>query len=352
MNKWYENPGDDSDVVLSTHVSLSRNLDGVPFPARMSLSDRRAVWDRIRSAAQRRNSSVSGRFAAIGLEDVSELEAVSFAERGLISADAVSRRTGGGLLMTADESLSAEVNGEDHLLIRAQAAGLCMEKVYAAADGLDTFFGHTLPISFDPQLGFLTQNPFRLGTGMIVSLRLHLPALRRSGSLRRISRNLSKLGLSLHGVHGPEAEPLGAVYRLVNRVTLGISEREAIANLSSMAGQIIDRERELQKTFAADLGFQDTVWRDLGILRNARLLSYREFMERAGEIRAGIVAGLVRGIGIVGLDSLAVRVRPATLALENGCPCLSEKGKELRARLVRGMLSPQREDSDGTGKKG
>lgn len=345
MKKWYEKEGKDSDVVLSTSVSLSRNLDGVPFPARMSLPDRRRVWDRVRAAAQRENSLVSGRLREVGLELIPELEAVSLAERGLITAELMSDRQGRGLLATEDESLSASVNGEDHLSIRAQAAGSDLEGTYAAADGLDTFFDRALPYAFDPKLGYLTQNPFHLGTGMIVSLCLHLPALTESGSLARISMNLSKLGLSLYGVYGSESKPLGAVYRLVNRVTLGISEREAIANLFSMAGQILDRERSMRKTLSGDLDFQDAVWRNLGILRNARLLTFDEFLERIGIVRCGAASDLVRGVGITALDALAVRVRPATLALENGSSPPAEESRALRARLVREALSGGMEDS-------
>ena len=352
MSRWYEKPAEDSDVVVSAAVSLSRNLDGIPFPARMSLSDRRRVWERIRAAAQRENSFFSGRLRAVGLESLSELQAASLAERGLISAELVSDREGRGLLVSEDESLSASVNGEDHLSIRAQAAGSDLEGAYGAADGLDTFFDRTFPWAFDEKLGYLTQNPFHLGTGMIVSLRLHLPALTESGSLARVSQNLSRLGLSLYGVYGPESKPPGTFYLLANRVTLGISEREAVANLLSMAGQILRQERAMRETLLANLDFQDAVWRNLGILRNARLLTFGEFLERVGTVRLGIASGLVHGVGITVLDALAVRIRPATLALETGAPPPAEENRALRARLVREALTGGREDFDEHGKKG
>ena len=38
--KWYEKSGPEEDVVVSTHVSLSRNLSGIPFPDKLD-NDRR-----------------------------------------------------------------------------------------------------------------------------------------------------------------------------------------------------------------------------------------------------------------------------------------------------------------------
>ena len=40
LAKWYEKSGPEEDVVVSTHVSLSRNLRGIPFPDKLD-NDRR-----------------------------------------------------------------------------------------------------------------------------------------------------------------------------------------------------------------------------------------------------------------------------------------------------------------------
>lgn len=335
MRKWYEEEGKDRDIVTDTGVSLFRNLDGIPFPARMSLSDRGAVLERVRAAVCDPKGPFAERLRPVGLESVSDLQAVSLAERRLIRAELVSDRAGSGLLAAGDESLSVAVNGEDHLEIRAFAAGSRLDEAYAEADGLESYLDRALPFAFDPKLGYLTQNPVRLGTGMVAFLGLHLPALLESGSTARLSVNLSELGLSLQGVYGPEAAPRGAMFRLSNRVTLGISEREALANLNSMAGQIIARERRARELRAGDLDVQDTVWRNLGILQNARLLSYDEFLEGASAVRFGVACGLVKGMALSEIDALAVRVQPATLMLENGGALPAEERRALRAAAVR-----------------
>ena len=50
------------------------------------------------------------------------------------------------------------------------------------ADRIDTLLNESLNFAFDPELGFLTQCPTNLGTGMRASVMLHLPALTESGA--------------------------------------------------------------------------------------------------------------------------------------------------------------------------
>ncbi len=60
---------------------------------------------------------------------------------------------------------------------------------------------------------------------MRASLMLHLPSLQQNGMIKRISDNLSKLGLTLRGTYGEGTEPVGALYQLSNQVTLGLRKR-------------------------------------------------------------------------------------------------------------------------------
>ena len=48
---WYENEGNNKDVILSTKIILSRNIKGFPFPPKMSDADRENVLGMIRQAA-------------------------------------------------------------------------------------------------------------------------------------------------------------------------------------------------------------------------------------------------------------------------------------------------------------
>jgi len=344
MKKWYAAAAEDAAVSAGAFVNLARNLTGVPFPSRMSLADRRFVLEKVRTALKKDPDSQYAHFTGIDLESVPEAQAIALAENGMISAEMATDRHGRGLMVSEDESLCVAVNGEDHLVIQSRAAGMQLKKAYFSADELDTYLDRLLPFAFDSQLGYLSQNPFYLGTGMVATLRLHLPALMESGSTGRIASNLSGLGLTLRGAYGPESNPRGAFFHLSNQVTMGLSEQEALKNLFSMAGQLIAREHEIRETLICQLSVQDKIFRDLGILQKARLLSFDEFLRRASSVRLGIAENLIEGIDVCEMDTMIYKAQPATLIFESGAALTEEERMELRARMIREGLKQGMED--------
>ncbi len=355
MDKWYEKSGPESDVVISTRIRLIRNLRDIPFPVKMSKADRRALEQRVVQSVTDENTAIGQRFRFIDLEDVSNAEAVSLVERHLTSPEFISERDGRGMLITEDESVSIMLNAENHLHIQATVEGLNLDKAYQAADRLDTILDKSLHFAFDEGLGYLTQSPVNLGTGMRASLMVHLPALKEGGGIARISASLSKLGLSLRGIYGTGSESKGAIYQFSNQVTLGLSEEEAIANLSSIAMQVISQERSARQKLAASLDVQDTVFRSLGILQNARVLTNDEFMLLISNVRFGVSVGLIQNIGYNEINKLMIEVQPATLMLLSGKKLTPNDRHVLRAQIVNGILknkADKADDNDGrTGKE-
>ena len=58
-----------------------------------------------------------------------------------------------------------------------------LKKAYDLAESLDTLLCDTLHFAFDKDLGYLTECPTNLGTGLRASVMLHLPALENSGEI-------------------------------------------------------------------------------------------------------------------------------------------------------------------------
>ena len=96
-------------------------------------------------------------------------------------------REKGAFLASEDESVTVMLCEEDHIRINAFAAGLEIEKAYEKADKVDDIFLRSMPIAFDKKLGFLTASPINLGTGLKISVGLHLPAIKENGTIGRLS---------------------------------------------------------------------------------------------------------------------------------------------------------------------
>lgn len=333
-DKWYQHSGPEGDVVISTRIRLARNIEKFPFPASMTPEQRTQVEEIFAGALQRTDDTLHFR----DMQEVSPLEAQSMVERHLISPEFAACTPGSGLFVNDEESVSILINEEDHMRLQVMRAGLDLDGAYAAADELDTRLDTALHFAFDDRLGYLTQCPTNLGTGMRASLMLHLPALQERGMLPQLANTVSKLGLTIRGLYGEGSKPEGAIYQLSNQVTLGISEQAAIENLKGIAAQIIREERAAREQFQQNPHYEDRVWRSLGLLRTARLLSHDEFMKLISNVRVGIATGTLEGISLDLVGELISDAQPATIMMRAGEEMEPSRRDALRARMVRERL--------------
>ncbi len=332
-NKWYRASGQEGDVVISTRVRLARNLARMPFPACMNPEQKRQAAEAVVGALP------EGEFRVIDMHALPHITALSLVERHLISPEFSRQEEGSVLCLSEDESVSLMIGEEDHLRIQVMCPGLDLDSAYRTADELDTTLDSRLHFAFDDRLGYLTQCPTNLGTGMRASLMLHLPALQEGGAIQQLANTVSKLGLTIRGLYGEGSKPEGSIYQLSNQVTLGISESAAIENLKGIAGQIIREERAGREDLCRNPHFEDRVWRSLGILRTARLLRGDEFMSLISNLRVGVSLGVIEGLSLDRISGLIGDAQPATVMAMKGEELEPAERDAVRAALVRERLA-------------
>ena len=337
MSKWYLHSGEMNDTVVSTRVRLARNICGYPFPARMSAGQRREVNKLIKDALLGSNSAVSGGFDYIEMRELSDLQALSLVERRLISPDFAKNREGRALLLQKDESISIMLGEEDHMRIQVMRPGMAVGEAGDWADKLDTLLDSNLKLAFHDQLGYLTQCPTNLGTGLRVSVMLHLPALEETGALSRLAAAVSKIGLTIRGAYGEGSGSEGSLYQLSNQVTLGISEEAAAENLEKVARQIIREELGAREQLRG-VDLEDKIRRSVGILRNALKMDYAELTRLCSLARLGVAMGYLPDISLDAVGALTVETAPATLQLEAGRELEPAERDILRAERAREAL--------------
>ncbi|MEZ3421783.1 MAG: ATP--guanido phosphotransferase, partial [Eubacterium sp.] len=183
MAKWYNGGGADNDVVLFSKIRLARNLNDTPFKSRMSREIKKNTVKKLYASVK--NSELAGDFNLIDLSALSDIEAVSYAEKQLISPEFAKEK--GAFLLSSNEDVSVMLCEEDHIRITAFAGGLATEEAYALANKTDDVFIRNLPVAYDERLGFLTASPINLGTGLKGSVALHLPAINSNGGAARLA---------------------------------------------------------------------------------------------------------------------------------------------------------------------
>ena len=334
MSKWYQLSGSENDTAICTKVALARNIAGHNFTIRLSTQEKDQIAEEVENALEQQ---LPGKFEATRMKDFPRDAAISLAERGTVSPEFISSTEGRTFITSRDESLTVMVCEEDHLKIQAMLPGLELDKSYALADQLDTVLDESLGFSFDKKLGYLTQCPTNIGTAMRASVMLQLPALHIRGTISNLARTVSKLGLRLTGSFGVGSRPGGSLYTLSNQMTLGISEEAALANLKSFSLSIIQQERDAREELMSNLRFQDMLWRSYGTLKNARVMSYSEFMEALSVVRIGIANGEI-DLPMTRANELIFSQQPATLNSESDDELDRQKRDELRAREIRGIF--------------
>lgn len=305
MNNWYTNALD-SSIAVSTRIRLARNIDGIPFPNRMSVEARKELNKNIRKAINE-NNTLNLKF--IAMDSVTEIERMAMQERHIISPEFAENPDNRAILINDDETVSVMIGEEDHIRIQVILPGMNLEKAYEIAQSVDDYLSGILNFAYDDKLGYLTECPTNLGIGLRASVMLHLPILENNGELTGIIENAGKIGLAARGLYGEGSNSSASLYQISNQITLGITEDNAIDNLKVIANQIIDKETELRNRINR-VSVEDVVWRAYGTLKYARKISSEELMGIISKVKLGVDMGIIDIID----NSVPIRLMVESLA--------------------------------------
>lgn len=319
MSSWYAVSAPEDDIVVSTRIRLARNLSGMPFPARMNADQRRELNARVKKAITESNTPFAKTLKYIDMKNVPQTEIMAMVERHVISPEFAAGNEERAIILSDDESISIMIGEEDHIRIQVIMGGLQLEKAYDIAERLDTLLYDTLHFAFDKNLGFLTECPTNLGTGLRASVMLHLPVIESSGEISQLADSVGKIGFTVRGMYGEGSKPAASMYQVSNQITLGISEKNALDNLKIITQQLIDKERSERKNLNR-VKVEDTCFRALGILENARILSGEEMMNLLSRIKLGMSMGIIKS-----------EVMPVKLLIEGQPYMLMKKYGQLEA---------------------
>ncbi|MCL1859454.1 MAG: protein arginine kinase [Oscillospiraceae bacterium] len=333
--------GPDCDIAISSRVRIARNLSDFPFPAKLNSSGRKKVIEAVNSAIKNIdniNNKGKNSYEFIDFSKLSSAETGALMEKRVISLDFIKSPEEKELIADINDGLYVMVNEEDHLRIQSIKPGFAIYEAYGEANKFDSLTDENLSYAYDENFGYLTQCPTNLGTGMRVSVMLHLPALTLNRKVQNITADLSKIGLTIRGFYGEGTEVGGDLYQISNNITLGISEEQTLDKIRTVAEKIIELERtgrnEIFRT-SKDL-ITDKIKRAYGIIKNAYMISSSEFLSLYSMIRLGITYGVIKDIDYKTLDMLLVKVMPANLILQFKD---SETNRDiLRAQYIKEVL--------------
>ena len=336
---WLSAEGDLADNVISSRIRLARNLARVPYPSVASGQQQAEVIDVISDAAT--STSLKGG-AFFRSRDLDTTDRQLLVERHLTSPEFMRDDVDLGVHVAPLESVSVTVNEEDHLRIQALGSGLSLEEAWKRAGAVDESLDEHLTFDFDREFGYLTACPTNVGTGLRASVLVHLPALVLTREIDSYLNRLGKLGFVARGFYGEGTDVQGNLFQVSNQTTLGPSEAEIVHGLENVVRQLIDQERDAEKTMARDAPreLEDRIWRAYAIITPARLLNSSEMMNLLSAVRLGIGLGMLPPVDQATLNELLILTQPAHLQKAGGGDLSTEDRDARRAELFREKLAP------------
>ena len=338
IGEWMSGNGHESDVVISSRVRLARNASGYRFMSRASLEERRELADLLRGAVIRAGCPTPLEY--FDLEPLAAVDRQLLVERHLISRELADAEGPRGVALAEDETVSIMINEEDHLRMQVMRGGLDLENAWLAMTTLDHAVERQVPYAFDSQFGYLTACPTNMGTGLRVSIMLHLPALAMTRELQRVFNAAAKIDFTVRGLYGEGTQGHGDFFQISNQKSLGRAEKEIIGNLDVVIPQIIRYERKVRAGLLTEHRRQveDRIWRAHGILCNARVIGSEEALHLLSQLRLGINLGLLKELDIPLIHRLFVLTRPAHLQKLEGRELESADRDAARADFLRKCL--------------
>ncbi len=330
--EWIRGMGPDSDVVISTRARLARSLAAFPFPARASGEDLTMVASRVEAASGALASLFPG-LVLIAMDKLSPHEKAFLLDARVISVEQTEGRLGAAVLLEPNAVLSIMVNEEDHIRIQVLRSGLVPEEAWELADRVDDVLAGKLDYGYSDRYGYLTASVSNVGTGLRLSVMLHLAGLALKGQVASQLRAAYDLGVSIRGMYGEGSRSVGDLYQVSNEVTLGLSEQEIAQRVSSVAKYLLGEERLARKELLSEERNRilERADKALSTLKHVRSIAPEKAVTLLSPIRFAAAAGLMDNCPTSLLNELLAGMKVGTID--------DPKARIDRAELVRTKLA-------------
>ncbi len=345
--EWMRGEGADADIVISSRIRLARNLAQFPFLSRADDSVRAEIEKTLHDNLV--DLSLGGQLNYFDINQLEGIDRQFLVERQLISRELAESHGSRGVGFTRQENVSLMVNEEDHLRIQVLHCGFELDSCWREISRIDDLLEERVTYAFNEELGYLTACPTNVGTGIRVSVLMHLPALVLTKEIQKVFQALQKISLAVRGLYGEGSQAMGDFYQISNQITLGNSEEQLLKKLKEVVPNIISYERKVRQALIKESrqALHDKVSRAYGTLKSAQSISSEETMHLLSSVRMGVNLGLIDDLQIPTVNELFMHTQPAHLQkLRKTSLDSADRNAARAAYLWQRLSSPQPGDQN------
>ena len=343
VSKWFQDSGESPQVIISSRIRLARNISNHRFTTHCDYQEKDAIISELREAILQ--TSIGSLAQYVDIATANQLQKELLIERHLISKNLCKNKGPRGAIISKDEAFTAMLNEEDHLRMQVILPGLKLDQCWEIINRIDTEIENQVKFAFDQRLGYLTACPTNVGTGIRVSLMLHLPALKMTKQIEKLLNATKEMKLAVRGLFGEGTDALGDFFQISNQITLGVREEDIIEKLTQkLIPKIVEYELVAREHLLCHENslLEDKIYRARGILENAYLINSKEALFLLSNLRLGINLGKIKDIDIATINELFMLTQPAHLQKNAGGNLTPRERDELRAKIIRNRINAQK----------
>ncbi|MDE6189591.1 MAG: ATP--guanido phosphotransferase [Clostridia bacterium] len=315
-------------TVISSRVRLARNVNGLPFPNRLNGNEGR-LNDFYVKTREVCDNQFKNKFWKVN--SLSPLQLSALIENHVISP-ALCENDFGAVIISDDRTISIMLNEEDHLREQCILSGYRLDEAYRTIESVDMALRSKLDIAFKMPYGHLTSCPTNWGAGMRASVMMFLPAMALNHTVDLEIRNMHDMGLTLRGVYGEGSSADGFTYQISNQSAVGVGEEEILHKVKIEVARLCELEEQAERAIRG-ISIEDSIWRAYGLLRYAKKICVKEFMDNVALVKLGVIYGIL-DINIDVLNKLITDIQKNTLSLNARRELNANERDILRAKMV------------------
>lgn len=324
-----------SDIALKSSILMRRNIKGYNFSNKLSKTKKNKLANSLT------NSIVNGdnyfEYTSFDIESLNSLERKIFEERNILDKNSEAKY----IVLSNDERSYFLLGDEDHIALVMNNPGYMFDDIYDLGDQILLDLGKNFKYAFLPEFGYLTSNPKNAGPGFKMILTCHLIGTVTLGTLNDLISGLKRKGFIV------KSSWINDYYSIYNNTSLGLTENELYSKSIKIFKEIVNVEKKAREDIFKlnKEAIEDRVWRSVGILTTARMVSRFEALDLLSKISFGISLGIIKNPTIKEINSLLYFIQDAHLLKRfNLSDEYNNKGNydviidEIRANLLRNYL--------------
>jgi protein arginine kinase len=305
INEWFSGSGPLADIVVSSRIRLARNIAGHKFLSHCTNTEKSEILEKLKKVLL--SLELGDKTSYISVDGAPTLNRHFLVERHLISRHHAFGKGPRGVVMVHREYFTAMINEEDHLRLQVLKAGCQLSQCFEQINKIDDMIEKKVDFSFSPRYGYLTACPTNVGTGIRISVMLHLPALKMTEQIEKFFNAARAMSLAVRGLFGEGTEASSDLYQISNQVTLGVSEADIISQFeNTIIPEIVEYENAARKQLLSRQAniLDDKISRAMALLQNAHLISSQEALFLLSHLRLGINMHKYMGASTPAIDKL------------------------------------------------